>query len=165
MTSGTSLVALPVELAADVEALRLIRNACKDGFSHYNSEISPQAQAAWWVVSKDRVKAWLYSSLGHLVGYGLVRQIDDGRWWASVAVLPEHSGKGYGGTITADLIRHCDGPVYGQARLDNPAAMRLHRAADWEEIERDEKLATYRTLPHVYDAVLSDWAEHGQVVT
>jgi hypothetical protein len=160
-----NLRALPVELDADVEALRLIRNACKDGFSHDNAEISPAAQLAWWVLMRGRVKAWLYSADGHLVGYGLVRQTDDGRWWASVAVLPEEAGQGYGGTITADLVRRVDVPVWGQARLDQPAAMRLHRAADWEEIERDDRLVTYRTLPHVYDVVLGNWAEHGLVVT
>lgn len=163
MTAEQTLVALPVEMRADVEALRLIRNACKDGFSHHNDMITPQAQEAWWSVSKDHVKAWLYSNLGHLVGYGLVRQTDNGRWWASVAVLPELSGKGYGGAITADLIRRCEGPVYGQARLDNPAAMRLHRATDWEEIDRDDRLVTYRTLRHVHNAIFSDWAEHGLV--
>lgn len=160
------LVARAVESEEDVEGLRLIRNACKDGFSHDNDEISMQQQAAWWVLMRDKVKAWLYWVELDVVGYGLLRQTDDGRWWTSVAVLPQHAGKGYGGAITADLVRRADEPVWATARLDNPAAMRLHREADWQETGRDERLVHYCTRPAVtMKESLEEWAKEGWVLT
>lgn len=161
-----ALVARPIEDVVDVEALRQIRNACKDGFSHDTTEISAQAQRAWWVAQRGRVKAWLYWRSDLVIGYGLLRQTDDGRWWTSVAVLPFCAGQGYGGAITADLIRRSDGPVYATARLDNPAARRLHRAADWEETGRDERLVYFQTRYSVQaEAALANWQESGWVLT
>lgn len=150
-----------------IDTLRVIRNECRDGFSYDNHEISIEEQAQWWHENHGRVRCWLYATgTDGYVGFGLVRRDDDGRWLSSVGVVPAASGKGYGGAITADLVRRVDEPVYGSARLDNPAAMRLHREADWEEIGRDERLAHYRTMPHVYlDAVTENWAKHGWCLT
>lgn len=152
------LVARQIETEVDVESLRVIRNECKDGFSHDNDAITVQQQAAWWALMRERVKGWLYWNGLAVVGYGLVRQTDDGRWWSSVAVLPEYAGKGYGGALTADLVRRVPHVVWATARLDNPPAMRLHRAADWDEIGRDERLVTYCTQPHVYhETAINEW--------
>jgi GNAT superfamily N-acetyltransferase len=152
------LLARPIEIDEDVETLRLIRNACKDGFSHDNSEISQQQQEAWWTLMRGKVKGWLYWVGGEVVGYGLVRQTDDQRWWTSVAVLPDCAGRGYGGAITADLARRLSCAVWATARLDNPAALRLHRVDDWDEIGRDDRLVTYRTKPHVYhEQAITEW--------
>lgn len=149
----------------DVEMLRVIRNVCREGFSHDTTIITEGAQREWWAALRGHVKAWLYwIPNDEVIGYGLLRQTPDGRWWSSVAVLPEHEGHGYGGAITADLVRRHDGPVYGEARLDNPAAMRLHRAADWEELGRDATHVRYRTRPHIYNEILADWSQHGVIV-
>lgn len=139
----------------DVEVLRLIRNACRDGFAHDNEPISEAAQHAWWIVMQGRVRAWLYVYYGGLyvdtvlppetVGYGLLRQTDDGRWWASVGVLPDCTGHGFGSAIMADVIRRGDGEVWSSARLDNVPAQKIHRADDWEEVGRDERLVHFRT--------------------
>lgn len=170
MTPETTKLGLHVQSVLseyDVELLRRIRNLCRAGFSHDNTIISPEAQAEWWTIARDHVKAWLYwTGSNGVVGYGLLNwHLVDGHWWASVAVMPEHAGHGYGGAITADLVRRVDQPVYGEARLDNPAAMRLHRQYDWEELNRDATHVRYRTRPHVYSEVLADWAANGLVVT
>lgn len=160
------LVARPVSIVDDVEALRQIRNACKDGFAHDNDEISVPQQQAWWALMCSFVKAWLYWHGLEVVGYGLLRQTDDGRWWSSVAVLPEAAGHGYGGAITADLIRRSDTRVWAEARLDNPVAMKLHRTADWEEWKRDDKVVHYHTrYAGALDEALLEWTRTGWVVT
>jgi len=168
------LRAFQVESGIQVEVLRLIRNECRDGFAHDNEVISEIAQRAWWVANRGLVAAWLYSYGGRppdtgvapeTVGYGMLRQTADGRWWSSVGVSPQHTGRGYGGAITADVVRRCNKPVWASARLDNPAAVALHRAADWVRLADDERLAHFVTRPHVYDEVLGDWAEHGMVLT
>lgn len=152
------LVARPITEDVDVETLRQIRNVCKDGFSFDNEEITPEDQVGWWILMRGKVKAWLYWSGAEVVGYGLLRQTEDGRWWSSCAVLPGHAGKGYGGALLADLVRRTTGVVYATARLDNPAAVRLHRSADWIEHDRDERLAHFRTRPHVWhEAAMNEW--------
>lgn len=160
------LVATPIVGPDDVELLRRIRNACKDGFAHDNDEISVPQQEAWWKRMCSSVKGWLYWHGYKAVGYGLLRKTDDGRWWSSVAVLPESAGYGYGGAITADLIRRSDTRVWAEARLDNPAAMKLHRSADWEEWKRDERVAHYRTrYAGALDDMISEWSREGWVLT
>ncbi len=143
----------------DVEMLRVIRNACRAGFSYDTEEITPEAQKEWWVKNHDRVLGVLYQKPGEgwaVVGYGLLRRDMDGRWYSSVAVLPEHTGKGYGGAITAHLIRQFKAErdtsdVYASARLDNPAARALHRPDDWDVIGQDERLEYYRTKPDIWE--------------
>jgi ribosomal protein S18 acetylase RimI-like enzyme len=132
----------------DVDMLRSIRNACKDGFAHDNEAISVQAQKAWWIVNRDRVKAWLYWREGDgIIGYGLVRQTDDGRWWNSIAVLPLFAGKGYGSAITADLVARCSPywQIWAEVRVENIAAMRMHRRDDWELMGFVGGLAQFRS--------------------
>jgi GNAT superfamily N-acetyltransferase len=139
-----------------VEVLRRLRNATRDGFSTDTSEISPEVQRAWWVAMRGRVKAWLYLHETDVVGFGVLRQTEDGRWWTSVGVLEHHRGHGYGGAITTDLAARSASPVWATARLDNPAAQRLHREAIWEEIDRDERLVYYMTRPSVHHSALYD---------
>lgn len=156
------LTARLIETDLDVEILRQIRNACREGFSFDNSEISPEQQAKWWASMRDRFKGWLYyDSGGVYVGYGALRCAEDDLWYSSVAVLPEQAGRGYGGAITADVIRRVDFEVWATARLDNPAAMRLHRAVDWDEIARDNRLAHYVTKAHVYSETYKEWSAEG----
>jgi GNAT superfamily N-acetyltransferase len=132
-----------------VMQLRMIRNVCREGFAHDTAEISHAEQLAWWAANKDRVVGFLYRDLiGLPVGFGLLRQTDDGRWWSSVAVLPARAGKGYGKAITAHVIRQKPADaryVYAQARLDQPAAMKLHDPRDWYTLGEDGRLAHFRT--------------------
>jgi RimJ/RimL family protein N-acetyltransferase len=165
------LQALVIQTETQVEQLRLIRNTCKDGFSHDNDVITPEAQQAWWLRLKlyGDVQAWLYyiieNDYGSIVGYGLLRR-DDSKWYSSVAVLPEYAGRGYGGAITADLVRRSDEPVYATARIDNPAACKLHREADWAETHRDDRLVYFLTRPHIHlSTSIEEWAKHGWCLT
>ena len=156
-----------------VEHLRLVRNECRAGFAHDTREVSAEDQKLWWArhVDADAIRAWLYfvpggffygsgAKIWKLAGYGLVRE-EGGRWWSSVAVSPEHAGRGLGGRITADLIRQVPFEVHGSARLDQPKAVALHREEDWEEVARDERLVTFRTRSRWAKAVLDAWAEGG----
>jgi GNAT superfamily N-acetyltransferase len=138
---------VPIRGYHAVMQLRMIRNACRDGFAHHTAEIGHAEQLAWWTANKDRVVGFLYRDLfGFPVGFGLLRRTDDGRWWSSVAVLPAHAGKGFGGAITRHIVRQSpSGVVYAQARKDQPKAMALHNAADWEVVGEDNRLVHYKT--------------------
>jgi GNAT superfamily N-acetyltransferase len=131
----------------DVEWLRVIRNTCRLGFAHDTAPIAHTAQEQWWRANQGDVIAYLYQETdGFVVGYGVIRRDADGVWWSSVAVLPTYSGHGYGGAITAHIVRQSPtGVTQGQARKDNPAACRLHHQRDWEVVGDDGRLLTFRT--------------------
>lgn len=151
-----------VRFSEDVEALRVLRNMTTGTYAHFNWEITPDQQSRWWQDSRKAVRAWLYwlradaddLPLSSVVGFGMLRRSSfDGRWWATVGVDPQFTGRGYGGAIMADIVRRIDGPVYSMARLDNHAGMRLHRARDWEQIDAGadaERLVAFATKPHVW---------------
>jgi GNAT superfamily N-acetyltransferase len=151
------LWASEVEAGADVECLRRLRNGTAWGFSNDNGEITRERQAEWWaeMTAAGDVKAWLYwfgtpEGANALVGFAVLRRTADGRWWSSVGVDGAWSGKGFGGAITADLIRRSEETVWASARVDNVAAQHLHRLSDWEETSRNNRLVWFRTRPHVH---------------
>jgi ribosomal protein S18 acetylase RimI-like enzyme len=145
--AAVGLTARPVVDAEDVEMLRFIRNEQRQGFAHDTAPISTAAQTAWWGLMEGKVIAYLYQqSQTFVVGYGLLRLDEDGRWWSSVAVLPEFGGRGYGKAVTSHIIRQSPtGVVYAQARKDNPQADRIHDRRDWEVTGEDKRLWHYRT--------------------
>ena len=133
-----------VEHLDQVQRLRLLRNATREGFSFDTHEIGEAEQFAWWERMRGRVLAWLYADgAGLVVGFGVLRQTEDGRWWTSVGVLPEHGGRGYGRAITADLVLRCPGRVWATARRDNPPAVKLHVPRLWDEIEGEDARRVY----------------------
>src|SRR6266852_9598119 len=88
------LTARTIETPEDVESLRQVRNATAWGFSHDTSQISPEQQRGWWATMRGKVRGWLYRlPAGDVVGFGVLRQTDDGRWWNSVGVLPAFAGR------------------------------------------------------------------------
>lgn len=127
-----------------VERLRRIRNVCRDGFSHHTGEIDQTRQADWWLFNEPHLRIWLYGDIteveGAYLGFAMARQDEHGDWWATIAVLPEYRGLGYGKTLTAHLVRVAGVPLNGQARKDNPAAVKLHVAEDWDEVTCSDSL-------------------------
>ncbi len=127
-----------------------IRSAQAAGFSHDHNPISDDQQRAWWRKHFARLSGWLYEDGDrNVVGYGLLRQEDDGRWYSSVAVDPAHTGHGYGRTITTHLVTFFPFEVWASARNDNPAAQRLHDDLIWDVLGADNDLTFYRTKPKV----------------
>lgn len=168
MSNLRGLHRVPVRLLPEVEAMRQIRNRCKDGFSSYTEEISPAEQIAWWTHQGDKVRAWLYEDdLANLVGFGCLRRDAEGRWLTVVAVLPEFGGLGYGKAITHDIVMRSPGRCWATARKDNPAAVKLHIEADWDVVDGpDERLVYFRGKrnPEAEDA-RAHWIEHGWALT
>lgn len=140
-----SLDAVRVVVFEQAEEMRRIRNATAMGFSHDNTQISSQAQRAWWVVNRNTVRAWLYALpiTEEIIGFGMLRQTGDGTWWNSLAVLPKYQGHGYGSAITADLLNQHDGNVYSTVRQDNHRAIAMHHLEDWERISGPDTSLVY----------------------
>ncbi len=134
-----------VQNLGQIERVRLIRNVTRAGYSHHNAEISEAEQIVWW--EREKPQAWLYADeASEIVGFGLLRQDDQGHWVTVVGVLPEHGGRGYGKEITHDIVMRSPGPCWATARRDNPAAVALHVRADWIEVPGvDPRLVYFRT--------------------
>jgi len=146
--------------------MRLIRNRCAAGFANFNDDISEAQQILWWQSNRARLRAWLYlDGTSNVVGFGLLTTHDDGTQWTTVGVLPEHEGHNYGKWITHHLINQAPGRVYGAARRDNPAAVRLHVEDDWIECEGpDPRLVYFRTRKADRwppEGATEQWAEVG----
>jgi GNAT superfamily N-acetyltransferase len=139
------LFATPIQDMYQVERLRQIRNLTASGFSTFNGYITKDEQIAWWMANHSRIKAWLYGDqrTNWYVGYGLLRQDDDGNWWNSLAVLPQFHGLGYGSYITHDLLGRHDSLVYATVRRDNLPAIAMHHPSDWDTIYGPDSSLVY----------------------
>lgn len=151
MSVAIQLQSLEVQSPHQVEMLRMIRNAGRGGYSHDHHEISRDEQRKWWGDMQHRIQAWLYATIdGQVVGFGLIRQTDDGRWSPSAGVLHEHQGHGYGGKIVDDLVDRARArgiQLHAQALLDQPAAVATHHQDRWERLGSDEQYVYFRSIP------------------
>lgn len=140
-----TLWAMRVTTFDQIEQVRVIRNTTRAGYAHFTGEITPEAQILFW--THELPMAWLYADeQDAVVGFGMLRKDDEGRWCTVVGVLPEHAGHDYGKQITRNLLSRCPGRCWGTARRDNPAAVKLHVPEDWEVIDGpDPRLAYFRS--------------------
>lgn len=111
-----------------------IRNVGRLGFSHDDHEITRLEQNQWWEWSEKRVEAWLFRENVHhcAVGFGMLRRWQGSIWTTSVAVLPMHTGRGYGKAILRFLVRNSRHPLLAEALRENEPAVRLHDEEYWE---------------------------------
>jgi GNAT superfamily N-acetyltransferase len=153
------LVASPVETEADAIVMGRIRSAQAAHFSNDRAPFDDARQVAWWHEHRRRLVALLYrDQAGAVVGYGCLRQEDDGRWWSSVAVAPGHEGKGHGKRITHHLVTSVPVDVWASARNDRPKALALHDPLDWDTLGGDNDLTWFRTKPKIaYTGAIGYW--------
>lgn len=120
---------------ADLDALRQLRNAGRAWLRH-TAELEPEDQAYWWAShNPERLRAYLFARDGVTVGAGLLSLRDDGRWWVTVLVAPEHRGGGVGRTIYAWLGWSAPWPVHAEIRRDNLASERAARSVGYADAE------------------------------
>ena len=79
----------------DLDFIRETRNAGRYHMTRDTSLIHPHDSEVWWAARPD---AYVAEQAGEPVGYAVIRQVD-GDAWISLAVAPEHQGKGYGTLI------------------------------------------------------------------
>ena len=138
------LTARPAEDESELWDVACIRNVCRYGYS-YDREtiITREQQQAWWAAQEGRAKAWLFYDLLdegwmrdlRLVGFGMLRPYKHGDLTTVCGVLPEARGHDYGIAIIRYLVHRATLATIGMAAVDNPAAVRLHDPAHWDEID------------------------------
>lgn len=135
-----TLTARELVTLADVESLRVIRNACRHTMTGHTGEIGHEQQRAWWEAHRHHtLHIWLFDTPeGTPVGFGLFRQIG-GCWWATLGLLPEWRGQGHGTAIYRHLIAACPDDLYIDVLLSNSRSARAaeragFRLTDWNGI-------------------------------
>jgi RimJ/RimL family protein N-acetyltransferase len=117
----------------DAEVVRIIRNSGRQWMTRDTREISYDAQQAWWK-ARDPDSCWVY--IGRIaetdVGYGMLRLLDDDRWWASLAVLPRYQGNGYGSEIYRHLALSTSQDVWAEILADNTPSIRACLKAGYQ---------------------------------
>lgn len=136
----------PVTTDEEVEAMRLIRNAGRKWMTHNQGEISPEKQREWWrharTLSTDDFSAFIYRADKAIVGYGLLVRMEQAKstLWVSLAVAPDHQGRGYGTCIYEDLKIRCpDEPIYAEVYHGNVASLSAALKAGYKKIDENEK--------------------------
>lgn len=126
----------------DVETLRQIRNAGREWMTRDTSEISPEQQRDWWAArDPETCLVYLFSHDGADVGYGLLR-LDGGSWWVSLAVAPEHRGKGHGTAIYRWLVPVVSAPIWAEILTANGPSLRAASRAGFAPVDVQESVVT-----------------------
>lgn len=142
-TTPVTLITLAPRVAVtghDAERLRQIRNTCAAFMTGDNRQITPEQQAAWWDSEDRRRNAiWLFVPnfrARHVqpVGFGLFR-MEGATWWATLGLLPEWRGFGFGVGIYRHLIAHCPGDLWIRVLLTNPGSARAAEKAGFRPVD------------------------------
>lgn len=116
----------PARFPFEWEAMRQIRNSCREFMTRDTREITEDEQAAW-VEGLDRaaVCPCLLFVKGEPIGYALLRKEGE-QWWVSGGLLPEWRGRGWGTILFGLLLMKAPRPVYLEVKLSNAKAVRLY---------------------------------------
>jgi RimJ/RimL family protein N-acetyltransferase len=126
----------------DAEIVRQIRNSGRQWMTRDTAEITAEAQRAWWAKRDPRVcPIWIASIAATDIGYGLLRREGD-RLWASLAVLPQFRGQGYGTMIYRWLALATLEPVWAEILADNTPSIRACLRAGYQIAYAQDTTAT-----------------------
>jgi GNAT superfamily N-acetyltransferase len=127
---------------ADAEIVRTIRNSGREWMTRDTRHIDPIEQAAWWAKRDPaRCRIWVARLSATDVGYGLLRREGD-RVWASLAVLPQFRGQGFGAAIYRWLALATPEQVWAEILADNTPSIRACLRAGYQIAYAQDKIAT-----------------------
>ena len=108
----------------EAEVIRVIRNTGRQWMTRDTREITYDQQRVWWQArNAETCRIWLGRVAETDVAYGLLR-LAEGRWWASLAVLPRYQGNGYGTEIYRYLAAATEHDVYAEILADNTPSIK-----------------------------------------
>lgn len=146
-TTAIRLQVIPVQSSGHLNCMRTIRNAGSGGYSGDDIQITEEQQTNWWL--NNHAYAWLYTSNGVVVGYGMIMKRDDGQWSPSAGVVEEQQGRGYGKWIVTNLVdqaKNLGFTLYAKAKKTNPAAVLTHDPLCWDRLGEDDDFVYFRSI-------------------
>jgi len=130
---------------AQVEAMRQIRNECRQYMTHSQREITPEQQEAWWRgLDHDNTLAYLFTEPEKdedYVGYGLVRRID-GKMNVSYGLRSSARGRGLGTEMVQFILDACQGDAWGDLLESNTAIWHIDQKLGFVELSRTDGVIT-----------------------
>lgn len=137
------------ESLADAEAMRIVRNECREFMTRSPLEISRDDQISWFQ-ALDRATATPFigvaGSKAFPMAYGLIRLIDN-KWWLSGGVRTNWRGVGYGRLLFVELTKRVHAmrrDAWLEVRKDNERAIRLYQLLGFSYANEDEHVYTMR---------------------
>lgn len=128
--------------AFDMEFMRTLRNQVRTSMTGTQTFMGVEEQEKFWerlVNEPDVLKAWVYARSLETVGYGLIRLLDDGRWWVTLAVIPQEQGQGIGTQIYRHLAEQSPtGEAWAAVFHFNEASKRAAAKAGYEYVEESQ---------------------------
>ncbi len=124
----------------DVRRTWLVRNACADWFQPYGEGIALQDWSDYYTYWRARGQMHLWAACvdNKPIGFGILRwEADSERWYATLAILPEHRRRAYGAFTLLGLAGQASGEVWADVRSDNEASLALVRGQGWVEVARE----------------------------
>ena len=143
-----------VRTSEQVEALRQIRNECREWMTHDQSEITPEQQKEWWRrIDPNNTFAFLFTE-GYnkdFLGFCLLRR-EDGRLFTTYGLRKEVRGRRLGYELVEQATLACQEDAYADQLEGNIAVWKAHKAAGWIECYRKNGLIhMYRPWPQPGD--------------
>lgn len=119
------------------DTLRRIRNECSDGMTGTTGEITKEMHLDWWSNRDPRTThAWTFhkendpTSPG--VGFVVIRPYKDGQT-GTIGVAKAYRRKGHGQELALFCTLAAQGPLIGEAFIDNPV-LPLDYKAGWKQV-------------------------------
>lgn len=128
-----------VTTPAQAEAMRVIRNTCRQWMTNNQDEITSEQQLTWFesIRKAQTVLPFLYQPRAQdPMGYGLIRKLD-GKWWVSGGLLPMHRRKGYGYLLfgeLADYVNAAKQTCWLTVFESNIAATKTYHALGFKDV-------------------------------
>ena len=143
-----------VRTPEQVEALRHLRNSCREFMTHDTAEISPKQQTKWWrkVHNAKGIKAFLFTSGfdTDYLGFALLRRKGK-RFLTTYGLRPDDRGKGYGKELMELGLLACQGPALCDMREDNTVVRAISKKLGWIEDDTRGSLV-YAHHPWIVEA-------------
>ena len=127
----------------DMYDIMEIRNSGRQFMTHHTEEITPEQQYDWWMAKDtNHYRIWLVvNELNYIVGFVMLRVMDNGHVWGTLAVYPEYQGRGYG-TVMYGFMQLQDDEIWIEIRNDNLASLRAAEKAGFSYYYRNDEITT-----------------------
>lgn len=135
-SAGTRVIPRLVYHVEEWEMLRVIRNGCRDGFTHTTTEITREQQDAYRQAcsTNPHIRHYLYYYDGICVGFSRL-EWRDGFVYPTYGVAPWARGRGFAWDIVKLALLAAGGPLKGDLLMTNEAIKKVDYALGFVKVD------------------------------
>lgn len=123
-----------------VEALRRLRNECREFMTYHREEISPEQQQQWWsTADHDHLWCYLYTEGDNqdYLGFSVVKR-REGRMYVTWGLSASARGRRLGYDLGEHTLSACQGDAYGNLLESNGAVWHIDQKCGFVETSRKD---------------------------